>query len=175
MDGYDAPSPAVHDKRVVIVPFPHPRIITGGYAGRAAVIARARPTDRAAVPSRERDDLRLLSLRLGARHTETLEWLFRAPGIHVCDLAALLGVQLRSTDRYLSDLNRHDLLGGVAQEVSHSRHGAWASHPADAEDSFSHLSFAPMSCMALSTSGHRLVTMLHSLGARSQLARRGHQ
>ncbi|HEU5348080.1 MAG TPA: replication-relaxation family protein, partial [Ktedonobacterales bacterium] len=122
---------------------------------------------------------RLLTLRLGRRHLQTLGLLFCAPGIRVADLADLLGVQLPSMDRYLSELERYGLVRrdgreALSEDVVCITSADMSRARDDAVDvrQVSHLSFGADTTVRLSADGQRLVAMTQGIGARSRLVRR---
>jgi hypothetical protein len=166
-NGSDAPKPPVARKGTVIIPQPHSHVVIGRFAERALSVTheRSQLDAHARVP---RETLLLLSLQLGAHLTEILLMLLRVPGIRVVDLANLLGIQLPSMDRYLSDLDHYGLL----------RHYKNADHSIGDKDRSkrafpqNHLSYDPSTSVWLSDSGHRLATSTQRMSPQSQFARR---
>lgn len=186
VDGRGAPSPLVDPRRVIVAPHPGPRVIGGAFSERSErmVAAASRETKSSngsgnggAEDAMRRAERRLLTLRLGGRHLQTLELLFCAPGIRVADLADLLGVQLPSMDRYLSELERYGLVRRDGREALSEDVVCITSadmSPEDAVDvrQVSHLSFGADTTVRLSADGQRLVAITEGIGARSRLARR---
>ncbi|HEY7341298.1 MAG TPA: replication-relaxation family protein [Ktedonobacterales bacterium] len=166
-DGSDALKPLSARKRTIIVPQLHARVVVGRLTERALSAAheRSQPDSHAGIP---RQSLCLLSLQLGARLTDILTLLLRAPGIQVVDLADLLGIQLPSMDRYLSELDHWGLLRrcrNTAQSIGNKDRSIRASQQ-------NHLSYDPSTAVWLSDSGHRLVTVTQRMSPQSQFVQR---
>ena len=166
-NGSDAPKPLAARKGTVIVPQPHSHVVIGRFAERALSVALecSQPDSHAGVP---RESLLLLSLQLGARLTEILTLLLRVPGIQVADLADLLGIQLPSVDRYVSDLDHYGLLR-CCRNAAQSSGGNDRSKRAIQQN---HFSYDPFTAVRLSDSGHRLATATQRMSPQSQFARR---
>ncbi len=176
-DGLGAPAPVVSRGRTVVVPHPGPRVIVGSYQRRAIGVAeseRRLEGDSDSYRGARRSDLRLLSLRLNGRLVETLELLYRAPGIRVADLAALLGVRLTTVDRYLSELDRYGLLRQIEWDAADASAviSCFGEQIRRGEKDLAHLSYGPAAKLYLSVDGHRLVTLMQEIGVRSRLGRR---
>lgn len=190
VDGRGAPSPLVDPRRVIVAPHPGPRVIGGAFSERSERVAAAASRDTKSSNGNgnggDNDAMRLaerrlLTLRLGGRRLQTLELLFCAPGIRVADLADLLGVQLPSMDRYVSDLERYGLVrrGGreaLNEDVVCSTSADMSRARDDAVDAHhvrhvSHLSFGADTTVRLSADGQRLVAVTQGIGARSRLVR----
>lgn len=191
VDGHGAPSPLVDPRRVIVTPHPGPRVISGAFSERSERMVAAASKDTkssngsgngGAEDAMRRAERRLLTLRLGGRHLQTLELLFCPPGIRVADLADLLSVQLSSMDRYLSELERYGLVRrdgreALSEDVVCITSADMSRAPDDAADAhhghqMSHLSFGADTTVRLSADGQRLVAMTQGIGARSRLARR---
>ena len=186
VDGRGAPSPLVDPRRVIVAPHPGPRVISGAFSERSERMVAAASKDTkssngsgngGAEDAMRRAERRLLTLRLGGRHLQTLELLFCAPGIRVADLADVLGVQLSSMDRYLSELERYGLVRRDGREALSEDVVCITSadmSPDDAVDvrQVSHLSFGADTTVRLSADDQRLVAMTQGIGARSRLVRR---
>jgi protein involved in plasmid replication-relaxation len=166
-DGSNAPQPLSARKRTIIVSQPHARVVAGRFAERALSVAHehSQPDSHIGVP---RKSLCLLSLQLGARLTEILTVLLRVPGIQIVDLADLLGIQLPSIDRYLSDLDHYGLLRrcrNAAQSIGDKDRNIKAIQQ-------NHLSYDPSTAVWLSDSGRWLAAATHRMSPQSQFARR---
>ena len=174
IDGRGAPRPLPVRKRVITVPQPPARVVAGRFSDRAPPVATELVLTNTHVNTHvgvSREALGLLSLRLGGRLTETLALLFRVPGIHVVDLANLLGVQPASMDRYLSELARYGLLRRCGHGGQNTIAMATSLQSDNSVPHQYHLSYGPSTSIRLSETGHSLATTMQQLSPRSRLAR----